>query len=238
MSIMKRCTLLPHQFSTGIDMNKIKGCIFDLDGVIVDTAKYHFLAWKRLADELGINFSATDNERLKGVSRIESLEILLSMGNIRVDTPSKFKFAELKNSWYVDYISKIDRKDVLPGVERFITFIRGKNIKIALGSSSKNADLILTKTGLVTLFDAIIDGNKVSNAKPNPEVFLLCARELNLRPENCVVFEDSEAGLIAAKNANMLAIGVGSAGILNIADKVISDFNSILFENLLKFDYA
>jgi beta-phosphoglucomutase len=215
-------------------MNIVKGCIFDLDGVLVDTAKYHYMAWKKLAQELGIDFSIKDNGKLKGISRLESLEVLLSTGNINVDYNTKLKFADKKNKWYVEYISGIDGNEILPGVESFILSLKKKEIKIALGSSSKNATLILERTGLISLFDAIIDGSKITKAKPHPEIFLKGAASLGLNPENCVVFEDSEAGLIAAKSAGMYAIGVGYADVLKHADKIIKDFNNVSINDILE----
>lgn len=208
-------------------MTKIKGCIFDLDGVIVDTAKYHYLAWRRLASELGFEFTIKDNERLKGVSRMKSLEILLEIGNLEFDEETKLKLAEKKNKWYVEYISKIDKSEILPGVEKFIKLIKEKEIKTALGSASKNAMIILRNLGIADYFDAVIDGNKAKNAKPDPEVFLLAAKALKLEPYQCVVFEDAESGIKAAKNAGMYAVGVGSPEILHEADKVIRGFAGV-----------
>ena len=206
---------------------KIKACIFDLDGVIVDTAKYHYLAWKRLAGELGFEFTEDDNERLKGVSRLDSLEILLSIGNKSFDDKTKLLLAEKKNSWYVEYISKMSKDEVLPGVENFLEVLKNAGIKISLGSVSKNALQILKSLNLTNYFDAIIDGTRISKAKPDPEVFLKASSELNIPPEECIVFEDASAGIDGAINANMYSIGVGSPKILNKANKVISGFTTI-----------
>ena len=206
---------------------KIKACIFDLDGVIVDTAKYHYLAWKRLADELGFEFTEDDNERLKGVSRLDSLEILLSIGNKSFDDKTKLLLAEKKNAWYVEYISKMSKDEVLPGVENFLEVLKDAGIKISLGSVSKNALQILKSLNLTNYFDAIIDGTRISKAKPDPEVFLKASAELNIPPEECIVFEDASAGIDGAINANMYSIGVGSPKILNKANKVISGFTAI-----------
>lgn len=209
---------------------KVKACLFDLDGVIVDTAKYHYLAWKRLANELGFEFTEKDNERLKGVSRVRSLEILLEIGGIEVSEGEKAKMAERKNAWYVEYISKFDKSEILDGVEDFLLELKNKGIKIALGSASKNSMIILNNLELIPLFDAIVDGNKVSKAKPDPEVFLLGAKELGVNPEECLVFEDAEAGIEAAKAAGMKAIGIGASEILLKADKVIPNFKGITAE--------
>ena len=204
-----------------------KGCIFDLDGVIVDTAKYHYIAWKRLAEEMGFHFSEKDNERLKGVSRMRSLDILLEVGNKTVPEEEKAEMADRKNTWYVEYISKMDKSEILPGVEAFFKSLKESNVKIALGSASKNSMLILNNLGLADYFDAIVDGNKVSKAKPDPEVFLLAAKEMNLTPDECVVFEDAQAGIEAAKAGNMKVIAVGSEENLSDYDKIIPGFNNV-----------
>jgi len=214
---------------------KPKACIFDLDGVIVDTAKYHYLAWKRLAKELGFEFTEKDNERLKGVSRMESLEILLSVGGIRIDDENvKLQLAEKKNKWYVDYINQMTKDEILPGVIEFLELLKKAGIKIAIGSASKNTITILERIGLKDFFDAIIDGTKISKAKPDPEVFLKAAEELGVRPEECCVFEDAVAGIQAAKSAGMKVIGVGDPTILKDADKVIQSFQGQTLE-LIEF---
>jgi len=203
-------------------MSEIKAAIFDLDGVIVDTAKYHYLAWKKLADQLGFEFTERDNERLKGVSRMRSLEILLKVGNKEFDDETKQELATKKNTWYVDYISSIDESELLPGAKDYLIRIRNRGLKTALGSASKNAPLIIKNLNITECFDAIVDGNSVSKAKPDPEVFLRAADELGVAPEQCIVFEDAEAGILAAKNANMKCVGIGSEENLSMADLVIS----------------
>lgn len=205
----------------------IKACLFDLDGVLVDTAKYHYLAWKRLANELGFDFTKKDNERLKGVSRMDSLDILLEIGGKNFDKETKLKLAEKKNNWYVEYISKMTRDEILPGVEQFLTAVKNSGLKIALGSVSKNSMKILISTKLKDYFDVIIDGTKITHAKPNPEVFLKGAEELKIDPKYCVVFEDAAAGIEAAINAGMHSIGVGSKDILYKAEKVIPGFKNV-----------
>ena len=215
-------------------MNKIKACLFDLDGVVVDTAKYHYLAWKRLANNLGFDFTEKDNERLKGVSRIQSLEILLSIGKVNPSHSEKLKMAQEKNEWYVEYISKLDESEILPGVKNFLIELRQNGIKIALGSASKNSMLILNNLNLTSYFDAIVDGNKVSKAKPDPEVFLLGARELQVHPSECLVFEDAQAGIDAAKAANMKVIGIGQKDVLLNADKVFEGLSNAHM-NIIEF---
>lgn len=213
-------------------MKKYLGAIFDLDGVLVDTAKYHYLAWKKLADELGITFTETDNERLKGVSRMASLEILLSLGTQEYSETEKNKFAAEKNQDYVNFIAKMDASEVLPGAIATLTTLKEKNVKIALGSASKNSPLILKNTGLDTYFDVIVDGNDVSKAKPDPEVFVLGAKKLGLAVSDCVVFEDAAAGVEAAHNGGMYAVGLGDASILNKADVCVSNLAQFDVESL------
>ena len=166
-------------------MSRYKGLLFDLDGVIVDTAKYHFLAWKALADELNIPFDERDNERLKGVSRMASFEIILELGHRTMTAEEKQRNCDKKNSLYVSYIQKLTREEILPGVEAFLTKARNAGYKIALGSASKNSPLILERLGITGLFDAVVDGTKVSKAKPNPEVFLVGASKLGVEPAQC-----------------------------------------------------
>ena len=215
-------------------MKEIKAFIFDLDGVIVDTAKYHYQAWKDLANSLGFDFTEHDNERLKGVSRVRSLEILLEIGGKDFDEPTKTEFATRKNNQYVGLISKMTPEEILPGVTKFLQEARDAGLKIVLGSASKNAPLILEKIGLQHLFDAVIDGNKVSKAKPDPEVFLKGATAVNVESKQCLVFEDALAGIEAAKNAEMVAIGVGDPKILFSADAVISGFEGLALKDLFK----
>jgi beta-phosphoglucomutase len=212
-------------------MNK-KGFIFDLDGVIVDTAKYHFLAWKRLAKSLDIDFTEEENEQLKGVSRVKSLEKILSWGN---KTISKEQFTELmskKNEEYLSYIADMGSDEILPDVPRVLNTLIAKQQPISLGSASKNARIILDRVDLKKHFDAIVDGNDVSKAKPDPEVFLIAAKLLNMKPEDCIVFEDSVAGVEAANTANMISIGIGSKDVLGHAQYVFKDFKEISDEFL------
>ncbi len=211
-------------------MENLRAAIFDLDGVIVDTAKYHFLAWKRLAEELDINFTLEDNERLKGVSRMRSLEIILEIGGKIYDQDFKEKLAESKNSWYNEYIEKMDESELLEGAKEFIESLKNSGVKVALGSASKNAMLILTKLDISNYFDVIIDGTEVKNAKPDPEVFLLGAEAVGVKPENCIVFEDAEAGIEAAKRAGMMAIGIGRSNTLKDSDLQIDGLHEMDLE--------
>lgn len=212
----------------------IEACLFDLDGVVVDTAKYHFIAWKALAHELGFEFSVLDNERLKGVSRLKSLDILLEIGGLQFSESEKLAMAEKKNELYVSYIERMTPEETLPGVEKFLTELRNQGIRIALGSASKNAPLILDRIHLTHLFDEVVDGNSITEAKPNPEVFLKGAEKLKVAPENCVVFEDAIAGIEAARNAGMRCVGIGEPETLGMADLVISGFDGFTLEKLIR----
>lgn len=204
---------------------KINACIFDLDGVIVDTAKYHFLAWKALADQLGFEFTEEHNERLKGVSRMDSLEILLEVGNVtHLSMEQKLQYAMEKNNLYVSYIEKMAPDEILPNVKGFLENLRAEGVKISLGSASKNAEMILEKLDLMKYFDAIVDGRHISKAKPDPEVFLRGAEALDEAPEHCVVFEDAQAGVKAALNAGMACVGIGEESSLGEANFVMPDF--------------
>lgn len=202
----------------------MKGFIFDLDGVIVDTARFHFLAWKKTADALGFELTPEMNEQLKGVSRVDSLKRILEWAGTEIDQDYFDQLAKEKNEDYLTYVERMTTADILPGVEQFIRDIKAKGLPVALGSASKNAPLILEKTGLIDLFDAIVDGNSVKMAKPDPEVFLVAAQQLGVQIEECVVFEDSEAGVTAANNAGMVSIGLGSPENLGHADHVFADF--------------
>jgi beta-phosphoglucomutase len=201
-----------------------KAFIFDLDGVIVDTAKYHFLAWQKIAEQLGIEFTPEHNEQLKGVSRVRSLDIILELGKINATQEDKNKWLIQKNEDYLSYLVDMDQSEILPGVLNALEFIKEKKQLIALGSASKNARPILEKTGILHLFDAIVDGNDVSNAKPDPEVFLRAAKLLNSSNEDSIVFEDSVAGIQAANSANMISVGIGDEKILHEAKYNFKDF--------------
>lgn len=205
----------------------MNGFIFDLDGVIVDTAKYHFLAWKNLADELGIPFTEEDNEHFKGVSRKRCLEILLEMGGLEVSGEQFDAWLQEKNEDYLSYIAQMDESEILPDVLKVLDFLRDREVPMALGSASKNARPILEKVGLLSYFKTIVDGNEVVKAKPDPQVFLLAAERLGVPAQQCVVFEDALAGIEAANTAGMMSIGIGDKGILAEADRVFSDFTEI-----------
>jgi len=213
-------------------MNKVKACIFDLDGVIVDTAVYHYKAWKRLANSLGFDFTEEQNEKLKGVSRTRSLQLILQWGGITKTDAEQEQLATEKNTWYVAMIGQMQPDEILPGAREFVQACRNAGIKTALGSASKNSMMILEKIGMVDMFDAIIDGNKVTLPKPDPEVFLKGAEAVGVAPAACVVFEDAIAGIEAAKAGGMKAVGIGSPQVLTEADLVVSGLHEMDLEKL------
>lgn len=188
-----------------------KAVIFDLDGVLVSTDNCHYLAWKQLADEEGIYFDREINERLRGISRMESLEIVLEKAERKYSDDEKTEMAERKNSYYVELVKKIDDSALLEGAVEFVSYVKKNSIKTAIGSSSKNTNLILNQTGIYSLFDAIVDGNNIKKSKPDPEVFLKAAERLGIAPSECLVCEDADAGVEAALGAGMHVLAVGYA---------------------------
>lgn len=205
----------------------IKGFIFDLDGVIVDTARYHFLAWQRLAAELDISFSEKENEQLKGIGRRESLELILQWGQKEISEERKLELMQRKNEWYLEYVETMGSDEALPGAKEFIDRALNLNLKIALGSASKNALIILEKLQITNKFSAIIDGTKTTRSKPDPQVFTLGAEEIDLKPEELVVFEDSQAGVDAAKSGGFRTVGIGNKKVLGKAEIVIAGLDKI-----------
>jgi beta-phosphoglucomutase len=214
-----------------------KGFLFDLDGVIVETAIFHYQAWKRMANELGFDIDEEFNEKLKGISRTESLELILKHGNLELSAGKKAELATKKNQWYLELANQMTKADILLGIPEFFEQIKTYNsslitpnssLKIGLGSVSKNARMILERVGMIQDFDAIIDGTKISKGKPDPEVFLKGAEELGLNPSQCIVFEDAVAGVQAGKNAGMKVVGIGKKEVLTQAD--------LVFENLVGID--
>ena len=204
---------------------KIKACLFDLDGVLVDTAIYHFKAWKQLANSLGFDFTEEQNEQLKGISRMESLDRILNWGNLQKSEEEKVALATQKNEWYVAMIEQMTPAEVLNGTVDFLTSIKNAGYRIALGSASKNSAIILQRTNLAHFFDAIVDGNLVSKSKPDPEVFLKGAELLGMKAQECLVFEEAIAGIEAANRAGMRSIGIGSPEVLTeatIVERVLS----------------
>lgn len=213
-------------------MHSIKGLIFDLDGVVVDTAKYHYFAWKKVADELNINFTEKDNEKLKGVSRVRSMEIILEIGGLTLEENAFKDICDKKNKIYLEYINQLEEKEILPGVRTFLEDARKKGYKIALGSASKNAVKILERLNIIDLFDVIIDGTKVVYPKPNPEVFLKGADAMKLSNHECIVFEDAKSGIKAANDAGMISVGIGDEKVLGEANINIQGFSNMLIDKL------
>jgi beta-phosphoglucomutase len=207
-------------------MNK-KAFIFDLDGVIVDTAKFHFLAWKKLADSLNINFTHEINEQLKGVSRVRSLEIILSQGNVQASQEDKNNWLVQKNEDYLTFVHKMDKSEILPRVEEVLQFLKANHQYVVLGSASKNARPILEKVNILHYFDALVDGNDVTNAKPDPEVFLQGANQVQVAYKDAIVFEDSVAGIQAANIAGMTSVGIGEKEVLHESDFCFRDFTEM-----------
>lgn len=212
-------------------MNKT-AFIFDLDGVIVDTAKYHYLAWKKLANALGFEFTKEQNELFKGVSRKRCLEILLDIGKVEATQEQFDRWMVEKNEDYLSYIEDMDESEILPDVVSVLDYLKDKKVPLALGSASKNAKPILEKVKLLSYFDVIVDGTDVAKAKPDPEVFLIAAKKMDAKPENCIVFEDAVAGIEAANTAGMISIGIGHSKTLSEADYNFKDFTEISLEFL------
>jgi beta-phosphoglucomutase len=208
-------------------------CIFDLDGVLVDTAVYHYQAWKQLANSMGFDFTHEQNEQLKGVSRVRSLEKILAWGGVEKTEEERAELAALKNSWYVEMIGKMTTDELLPGTLKLLQDLKAAGIKMALGSASKNSALILTRTGLANFFDAIVDGNAVTASKPDPEVFVKAAELLGAAAQDCIVFEDALAGVEAGNAAGMLVVGVGSTENLPGSKIVIKDLSEITIADLM-----
>jgi beta-phosphoglucomutase len=210
-----------------------QGIILDLDGVICDTAEFHYKAWKRLAAEYDFLLTHEHNEQLKGVSRADSLQLILEWAG-RVLNPDQFnRDLDRKNGWYLELVETMNSKDLLPGVREFFERAVRYNIPLALGSASKNARLVLSKVGLIDAFKGIVDASTVTNGKPHPETFLKAAELLNIAPENCIVFEDSLSGIQAAKAANMYTVGVGIPQDLPLADEYVSNLGNYDFQTYL-----
>ena len=213
----------------------IAGVIFDLDGVIVSTDDCHYRAWKVLADEEGIPFDREANERLRGVSRMESLDMILERADREYDDPEKVRMATRKNGVYRELIDELTPDDILPGVKKLLDDLKAGNVRIAIGSSSRNSPAILKRIGLTGFFDAEADGNDISRSKPDPEVFLLAAERLGLPPGDCLVVEDADAGIEAAIAAGMKVIGVGGAAANARADLSAADLSTVSASDWARF---
>lgn len=213
---------------------ELQACLFDLDGVIVDTAKYHFTAWQRLSEELGVAFNHEDNEQLKGVSRVDSLEYILRKGDLELDNDTKVRLMDRKNAWYLEQVEGMTPDELFPGIVDFIDELRSQGKGVALGSSSRNAPLILNRCAIADRFDAVIDGNSITFSKPDPEVFLKGAQALGVNPAHIVVFEDAISGVEAAIAGGFRVVGVGDEEGLSRADFTLSGFDGFTVADLVK----
>lgn len=214
---------------------KLQAFIFDLDGVITDTAEYHYLAWKKLADSLNIEFDRETNEQLKGISRVDSLELILKIGGKpqTFSEEEKLNLTTSKNDYYKQLIENISAKDILPGIIELLQNIKQNNLKIALASASKNAPAIIERLELVHYFDAIVNVSKIKKGKPDPEIFLKAVELLEVSVEGCIGVEDAEAGVQSIKCAKMFAVGVGPATVLHKADLVVATTQELNYEEII-----
>ncbi len=212
----------------------MKGVIFDLDGVLVDTAKYHFIAWRKLAEKLGVSFNELDNEQLKGLSRLSSIQFILEKGKLELPEKEVLELMDLKNNWYLELVNHMQIDEVLPNSRALLEDLKNNKIKIALGSASKNAQLILKKTRLLDYFDSVVDGTRTQHSKPNPEVFLKAADDLQLQPADCIVFEDAISGIEAANSGGFFSIGIGELSVLNQAKIVYPSLVGLSYHSLLQ----
>ncbi|MDT0644340.1 beta-phosphoglucomutase [Zunongwangia sp. F363] len=209
--------------------------IFDLDGIVVDTTGLQFLAWRKIANDFGFDFSKDQNEGLKGLSREDCLKQILAWGNIKLSVKDFHKWMDIKNSYYLNYIYEMDASAILPGTLELMDVLQEENIPFALGSASKSGKIVLKQLGIYSRFDAVVDGNDVKNGKPDPEIFLLAANRLGFAPSACVVFEDAVAGVQAANRAGMISIGVGNKGLQKEADFTFNNLTEVTREFLQNF---
>jgi beta-phosphoglucomutase len=207
-------------------------CIFDLDGVIVDTARYHFLAWQKLAKELDVELTSELNERLKGVGRMESLNIILELGGLQRSDLEKEALATRKNAWFVEFIDAMKKEEIFDGAKNLFAELKAHGVKIALASSSKNAQTVLKKLEIANYFEIIVDGNMITRSKPDPEIFLKAASMLQVNPNKCVVVEDAEAGVEAAVRAGMKCVGIGKKQQLHKANLVVDRIGQLNYQIL------
>lgn len=213
----------------------IKVCIFDLDGVIVYTDQYHYQAWKKLANHMGHDLTPFENIMLKGLSRMDSLDALLDMKGIKAGEDEKLMLSDLKNKWYRKLLRDIDYRAIAKGAEDLIYELRGAGMKTALASSSKNAGIVVRKLRLEGLFDVVVDGNMVSASKPDPEIFIKCARLLRAAPDECIVFEDAQSGIAAAKSAGMHTVAICEEAQLEGADIRVKAISNLKPEDIIEF---
>ncbi|MGY3750481.1 beta-phosphoglucomutase [Vagococcus acidifermentans] len=217
-------------------MMAIKGFVFDLDGVITDSAEYHYIAWKNLAAGLGIELDRAFNEQLKGISRMDSLNRILAYGNQSdmYDAAQKEALAQKKNDEYVKLIQQVTPADILPGISELFADLKAAGIRIALASASKNGPFILERLGLMAQVDTIVDPAELANGKPDPEIFLKAAEQLNLAPAECVGVEDAEAGIEAINRAGMFSVGVGTKEAMKDADYYVTSTQELKLSEILR----
>ena len=213
---------------------KIKGFVFNLDGVIVDTAKYHYIAWRRLADEMGVDFPPEQHDKLRSLSRMESLEKILEWGGLYMTEAEKLHWAHVKNNWYRGLIANMKPEEVLPGVLPFLDEVRNSGGRTALSSASRNAWAVLKSTRLESYFDVVLDGSAARKAKPHPECFLLAAASLQLAPAECIVFDDAVLGVRAARIGGFHIVGIGKPEHLPDAELVIPGFTDCRLSDILE----
>lgn len=211
----------------------IRAVIFDLDGVITDTAEYHFLAWKKLAKNFHIPFDKMTKDDFRGIPRMAALEVLLQKQNRAFSNTQKKELISIKNDYYLAMIEQISANDFLPGAKKFILDTKKKNLKCAIASSSKNAQLVLNRLGILKEFHIVVDGHDFRQAKPHPEIFLLAANKLRINPINCLVIEDAAVGIEAGRRAGMKTLGLGSKKLLKDADLVLNSLENVNLEQLL-----
>jgi len=211
-----------------------RAAIFDLDGVLVDSARLHFVAWKRIADELGVPFGEHDNEALKGVDRMGSLDHILTLGGLRLDVTAKEELAARKNGYYLDALATMTDADVLPGAISLLSRARTAGLLLGIASASRNATMVLERAGLSGAVDFVADAARVARSKPAPDIFLACATALGVAPADSVGFEDAAAGVSAIKAAGMIAIGIGANDILAEADLVFESTAMVDLDRVLR----
>ncbi len=214
-------------------MSRFAAAIFDLDGVLADSATAHFAAWKRIADELGIEFTETDNEALKGVDRIGSLRHILTLGGVTMDDAAMSEAATRKNNYYLEAVADMSPADLLPGAEALIAACRAAGLRCAVASASRNAPLVLDRLGIADRFDFVADAGAVAHPKPAPDIFLACSDALGVSPDRALGFEDAAAGIAAIRAAGMIAIGIGDPLVLSDADVVFASTEAVDLAALL-----
>lgn len=216
-------------------MSRFKAAIFDLDGVLVDSAKAHFAAWQRLAHDLGIEFTSHDNEALKGLDRMASLRTILALGSQNLADDELAALAERKNLDYLDFVNQMSAADQLPGAETLVRSAKARGLSCAVASASRNAPVLLERVGLLSLFDHVADAGSVARGKPAPDIFLNCSTALGVAPAECLAFEDAAAGIAAIRAAGMFAVGIGDPQILKDARITFRDTSAVDLEALLDY---